>query len=377
MEVAFWVSISLVLYNLIGFPVIIVLLSFILSRPVKKNADYLPPLTVLITAHNEEKSIRAKLENTLAFDYPAEKLEILLALDGCTDATANIAREFGERVRVLDYPERRGKTPVQNDAAKEATGEVIYFTDATAMHNPGAPRAIVANCADASVGCVTGLVEFSATRKRGSEGVSARLGYEHYIRDRAGRLFSMLGASGCNYGMPKRYVRHVGGGLTHDYAAPLLALLEGKRTVFEPEALAIVERPLGGRDEFKRRARIATQGLTAVFGIPAALNPIRHPFLSLTIISMRLLKWHIPVFLIVALVSNVFLLGSLFYDVTMGLQLLVAALALVGAVWRRSGTPPAVVSIAFYFYLLNLSALRGIWDFLRRERYVVWEATSR
>jgi cellulose synthase/poly-beta-1,6-N-acetylglucosamine synthase-like glycosyltransferase len=377
-EIVFWSAVGLAAYNLVLFPAFVIVSSYLFGRPVRKDAAHTPFATVLITAHNEEKHIGEKLANTAAFDYPSSSWEILVALDGCTDRTrARIDAAADPRVRVLDYPERRGKTPVQNDASREARGEVIFYTDATVMHPPDALRRLAATCADPRVGCVTGSVSFQETSGATREGVATRLEYEQFVRGRLGILYSMLGATGAIYMMPKRAVREVPLGLTHDFCAPLLALMEGLRTVYEPAALATVRRPVGDSDELRRRTRITVQGLTAVFGLRGALDVVRHPALALTMISMRLLKWLNPIFFLAAFCANIALAERPFYRVTLGLQLAFYGLAALGGLLQRHGKPPRVVSVPFYFCLLNVSALRGIWKFARGERLVVWEPTSR
>jgi glycosyltransferase involved in cell wall biosynthesis len=377
-DLVFCACASLILYNLVVFPFVVIALSFPLGRPVRKSGSCLPTLTVLITAHNEEKHIRRKLANTLALDYPPDLMEILVALDGCTDRTAEIARSFADpRIRVLDYSVRRGKTAVQNDGTVEAKGEIILYTDATALLNPEAARELVANLADPGVACATGWVYYPQARNAIRAGAYTRGAYELFLRRRIGLLYSMLGAAGAIMAMPKRFVKPVDGGLNHDYAAPILALMEGRRTVYEPAAKAIIARPISDVDELALRTRVAAQGLRCIFEMPRTLDPLRHPVLSFMIISMRLLKWLLPLLFLAAFVSNLFLLTRPFYRATLAVQLLVALLAAVGAIWHRKQTPPAVFSVPFYFFILNISALRGLWLYAKRETFTTWQATSR
>ncbi len=377
MEIIFWVAAGLVLLNLVVLPAAIIGLSYVFGRPVAVDPAHRPPLTVLITAHNEEKHITEKIRNTLAFEYPPERLEILIALDGCTDRTAEIAEAFGDdRIRVIRYP-RLGKTAVQDAAATEARGEIIYFTDATAYHNPEAARLLVAHCADGNVGCATGWHGFTNPSGAGATGVGVRLAYELLLRRRMGVLYSMLGAAGCNMAMPKRYVQQVGKGLNHDWAAPILALMQGKRTVFVPDAKAFLPRPLADEDELKRRTRIVAQALRGVYEIPESLNVLKHPMLALGIVFLRLLKWYLPIPLVAMLVSNAFLLDATFYRITFGAQVAFVAAGLLGALMKRRGRVPAILSVPFYFCLLNLAALRGIWAHTRGETFTTWQATAR
>ena len=193
-----------------------------------------------------------------------------------------------------------------------------------------------------------------------------------------GVLYSMLGAAGCNMAMPKEHVYEVGKGLNHDWAAPILALMKGKRTVFVPDAKAFLPRPLRDEDEINRRTRIVVQALRGVFEIPESLNPIRHPMLSFGIIFLRLVKWFLPVLLILLFLSNLFLAGAHpLYLVTLAAQLVVYGMGALGALLKPTGKVPRVLSIPFYFCLLNIAALRGIWYFFRGETFTTWQATAR
>lgn len=378
-DLVFWLALGLAVYQMALFPVIVIALSYVVGKPIRRDPAHEPTLTILITAHNEERHIRAKMANTLALDYPPEKTEILVALDGCTDRTRTIVeQEFPDpRVRILDYPERRGKTPVQNDACREASGEIVFLTDATVTHEPDCARKLVSACADPSVGCVSGAVTFSATSGATRHGVSTRLSYEQFVRGRLGILYSMLGATGANYAMRRSCIEEVPRGITHDFAAPVLALMRGYRTVYEPDALCNVARPLGDGDELNRRARLTVHGLNSVLNLPGALDVVHHPVLALVMVSARLLKWFIPVLLLVALGSNLLLLDQPIYRVTLGAQALFYGLAALGGIWRRRGRPPFFLSVPFYFCLLNLAALKGLWQYARGERLVIWSATRR
>jgi cellulose synthase/poly-beta-1,6-N-acetylglucosamine synthase-like glycosyltransferase len=159
-QIAFWICIWLLAYVYVGYPVLVYLVSVIFSRKVTREAIE-PMVTVLITAFNEESAIREKLENTLAIEYPAAKLEILVASDGSTDRTDEIVGEFASRgVKLFRQEGRVGKTETQNNAVRLATGEVILFSDATTEYSPDVLRKLLPAFADASVGCVAGRLVY-------------------------------------------------------------------------------------------------------------------------------------------------------------------------------------------------------------------------
>ena len=152
MKIIFWITIFLIFYTYIGYSLLILFISLFFNRPVKKQEIY-PKVTYLITAYNEEKSIAAKIEDTLSLDYPKDKLEVMVASDGSTDRTDDIVRGFADRGVVLKRVEGRvGKTATQNEAVKAAIGEIVIFSDATTKYSKDAIRKIVRNYADEGVG---------------------------------------------------------------------------------------------------------------------------------------------------------------------------------------------------------------------------------
>src|SRR5947207_6242398 len=156
----FWAAMALVVYVYAGYPCLIFLLARLRPRPVRK-APVLPTVSFIIAAYNEERVIAAKLENTFALDYPAERLEVMAVSDGSTDATEEIVRtRFAGRVKLLALP-RQGKTLAQNQAVAVATGEIVVFSDATTVYQPESLRALVANLSDTNVGCVTGTTIYA------------------------------------------------------------------------------------------------------------------------------------------------------------------------------------------------------------------------
>ena len=155
-QIVFWSSVVIFGYGYLGYPLLVYLVSRIFPKPVERG-DFAPPVTILITAYNEEKDLRAKLENTLAVEYPPEKTEILVASDGSTDRTDEIVREFAARgVKLFRQEGRKGKTFTQNEAVRRSSGEIILFSDATTVYQPDVLQKILPNFADRTVGCVAG-----------------------------------------------------------------------------------------------------------------------------------------------------------------------------------------------------------------------------
>jgi len=179
----FWTSVALLLYTYAGYPLLLALVSRLRPRAIRR-AEGTPGVSVIITAYNEERDLYAKLENTLALDYPADQLEIIVASDCSTDRTDEIARAFEARgVRLLRQPERLGKTAAQNAAVEQARGDILLFSDATTLYWPNALRAMIPNFADSTVGCVAGrLVYVDPTRSNIGRAARSYWRYETFLK---------------------------------------------------------------------------------------------------------------------------------------------------------------------------------------------------
>ena len=212
MTVLFWFCAGAMAYVYVGYPVLLFLVSRVFDRRVAK-APITPTVTMVIAAYNEEEAIARKLDNSLALDYPPDRLDILVASDGSKDGTNRIVREYEAkspgRVTLLDLP-RGGKTVGQNHAADVAKGEILVFSDSTTMYDPQAVRAMVANYADPLVGSVGGDVRYVREGEEASaKGRQMYWNYEASIRRWESRIFTVIGATGCIYSMRKSLYTHL------------------------------------------------------------------------------------------------------------------------------------------------------------------------
>src|SRR5438067_8966223 len=162
-KIIFWVSAAFVVYAYAGYPLLLWVVQFFVRRPIRKLYDT-RSVSILIAAYNEAGVIAAKVRNSLALDYPADKLEIVIASDGSTDATAQIVRtlitnEGQARVRLLEFAENRGKVTALNDAVSQLRGEIIVFSDASSMLAADSVRTLMANFADPQVGAASGVYQ--------------------------------------------------------------------------------------------------------------------------------------------------------------------------------------------------------------------------
>jgi cellulose synthase/poly-beta-1,6-N-acetylglucosamine synthase-like glycosyltransferase len=372
MEAVFWGAIAVVVYVYLGYPCLIFLLAHLRPRPVGK-APHLPTVSFVIAAYNEAAVIARKLENTLALDYPPDRLEVMVVSDGSTDATEEIVRtRFAERVKLLALP-RQGKTLAQNQAVAAASGEIVVFSDATTVYQPGSVRAMIANFADPAVGCVTGTTIYGTERAATiDEGRAAYWNYERFLRSNESLFASVLGASGCVYALRRRLYTPLAADVISDVAQAIATVEQGYRTVVEDEA--IVHEPAESHtmgEEVQRRARVITRGLRLKFRLRRFF--LLHPWFLVQVLSHRVLRWAVPFFLILAFAANLFLLGQPLYRwLFLGQLALYGTAALAYLLERRNLRLPGLV-FPLYFCVVNLAPLVAVRSLLRGEKQVTWE----
>ena len=377
-EASFWLASLLIGYAYVGYPVLIVLFSCLVKNGVRQSTGE-PTVTFLITAYNEEKSIQEKLEGTLALDYPKDKLQIMVASDGSTDGTDQIVKGFSNRgVRLCRVEGRVGKTETQNQAVREATGEIVVFSDATTKYRKDAIRKIVRNYADRSVGAVSGRYEYS-NPTGGAVGAGTKLfwNYENFIKRKQTEIKTITGCCGCIYSVRRELYEPLPRDIISDLVEPLKILEKGYRIAFEAEAVAQEITEERAEEEYSMRVRVITRGMNGLAYVKGLLNPFRYGFVSFQLISHKILRWMIPFFLAVAFTSNLWLLEAAFYRVTMGIQICFYLLAALGWWMDRKGKKSKISSFPLYFCVVNLAAVQGAVNFVRGRRMVTWETVRK
>lgn len=334
-------------------------------------------MSVIITAYNEERDLAAKLENTLALDYPKDRLEIIVASDCSTDRTDEIAREFaGRGVRLHRQPERLGKTAAQNAAVEAARGEIILFSDATTLYQPDVLRRMMPNFADPTVGCVAGrLLYVDPAASSVGRGARSYWGYETFLKTHESRVCSLIGVSGCLYAVRRANYVPLYNEACSDFIIATKMVEQGLRTIYEPDAVCTEETNRQSDKEMRMRVRVIAQTYTDLWRHRAIMNPFRGGFYAVQLLSHKVLRYLVPLFLIVIFVSSLVLaFGSWLYSVVFVAQAIFYLAALCGWAFERGGRGQnRLLALPHYFVLANLAALIAFYKFLRGERYARWE----
>ena len=379
LEICFWVSVGLIVWTQLAYAGVLALLARVFarsSRAARASApDGAPPsLSLIVAAHDEEPVIAAKVRNVLALDYPRERLQLIVACDGCSDATARLAREEGADV-VLELA-RGGKVRAQDAAVAVARGEIVAFSDANALWAPGAARALVGAFADPRVGYACGQVRFlagdGAAGPANQEGVYWR--YELAVRALESRLSSITAGNGAIYATRRDTYIVVDPVMGHDLSLPFNVVKRGSRAVYVAGALATEKMVPTLAGEFARKRRMMGHTWPIVLR-GGMLSPRGYPpGYALMILSHRLLRYSTPALHAVALAANTALVvtgAGPVYVLTLALQLALLLAALLAGVVRARP-----LLIARYYVLTTVSPVAGLWDWLRHGTAASWEAAE-
>lgn len=373
-ELLFLVAAASLIYMYVGYPALLALLSLFFRRP-KPRPDYLPTLSILISAYNEEASIRRKVEQTLALDYPPDKMEILILSDGSTDRTDSIVKSFTDpRVRLLRVEPRAGKTNAQNKGAEQCRGDVLVFSDATTVYHSQALRYLVCNYQDPKVGAVSGHFHYFDARGDSPTGLGTITfwNYENLIKTFQSRIQTITGCCGCIYSVRRDLYTELSPDIISDLVQPLWVIQKGYRVVFEDRALAYEETTQSPNEEFYMRVRVITRGMRGILSVPDLLKPWKHGWVSFQLFSHKVLRWLAPLFLILLLASSAVLATRRPFRYLFLLQVLFYVSALFTMVlpvhrwWKLLGIP-------LYFCTLNAAAIFSVIELARGRKYAMWQ----
>jgi cellulose synthase/poly-beta-1,6-N-acetylglucosamine synthase-like glycosyltransferase len=365
--IAFWLSAGLIVYTHLGYPLALRLLLALRRRPERapSSPEELPRVSLIIAAYDEEEVIEAKVANALALDYPRERLELIVASDGSSDATAERARAAGADL-VLELP-RGGKVTAQNAAAERASGEILAFSDANSAWATDALGHLVEPFTDPAVAYACGQARFLDAGGNNLEGAYWR--YEMAVRGMESSLAGVTAGNGAIYAVrADAYVALDPSG-SHDLSFPFALAKRKLRSLYVPDARAEEKMVPTLEGEFARKRRMMVGIWDIVIG-ERMLSPRGYsPLYAFELFSHRLLRYLTPFLHLIAFLANLALLGEGgVYVVTYGIQLAVIAAAILGG--QFSFGP---FRIARYYAMTTLSIAAGLWDRFRHGPPAAWE----
>jgi len=377
----FWCCAGLVVYTYLLYPALLLVLANLRrsrTPPDDLQEADLPTVSVLIVAHNEEISIRARIQNLLELDYPREKLELVIASDSSSDATVAISKEYEDQgVRVFDFSARTGKAGVLDRVIPKLAGSIAVLSDANTVMDPAAIKRLVRWFRDVRVGVVCGkLILTDPSTGRNVDSLYWR--FETLLKRCEGTLGALLGANGGIYALR----RSVFTGLRHDtivddFVIPLLARIRtGCRIVYDESAIAYEETPPEIAIEFRRRSRIGAGAFQSMSVLWPLLDP-RQGWIAFTFISHKVLRWLCPFFLLGMAIANLILVDAGIYGMFMAAGVLFCLTALLGHYSTIGSSAGRVVRLTTMFATMNAALLVGFFRWAMGRQQGAWERTAR
>jgi cellulose synthase/poly-beta-1,6-N-acetylglucosamine synthase-like glycosyltransferase len=385
-KIIFWVSVALIVYNYAIYPGLLFAaasvvqtwrdLQYALGRRQRRaRLQTTPHVSIIIPAHNEERVIEEKLKNVGSLDYPREKLEVIVVSDGSEDRTDEIVGKAGAGVRLLVQPTRMGKPAAVNRGIAEATGEIVVVTDANTLFDPAAIQHLVRHFADERVGIVLGDLKCVSPEGYQSEGLYWN--FERALKFLENRIGAVLGGQGGIYAIRRSVYRPIPNETwVDDFVIGMQVKEAGYWVMYDSEAIAIEETAGSVESEFIRKARIGAGNFQALSYTWRLLNPLRGP-VAFAFWSHKVLRWIGPFCMIAAFLANVFLLGSLFYQIIFGLQVAFYGAGILGYLLRKKAGAVKALALPYYFLFMNAALAVGFFRFLTHRQRATWERAQR
>jgi cellulose synthase/poly-beta-1,6-N-acetylglucosamine synthase-like glycosyltransferase len=375
MNIVFWASLVALIYIFIGYPALLAVAALFRGRGRPSAGASKPPsVSMIIPVHNEIGVIEQKLRNTVELEYDRELLQVIVISDASTDGTDDVAARFADEgaVQFRRQPERQGKGAALNLGLELAEGEIVVFSDASIFLEPEALSNIVRPFASPGIGCVSGE---DYIREGGGEGMYGR--YELFLRNLESRVCSIVGASGCFYAQRKELCRPFAEGMAPDFLSVLHTVAGGYRAVTEPSARGEMRAVRTAGQEFPRKVRTMLRGMTTLSSFKRLLDPLRHGFFAVELLSHKVLRWLAGLFLATLAIGNVALAASAPFRWFLLLQVVCYFAALVGWLGPRRLAGAPFFRIPFFFCMVNLAGLVAWGRFLVGYRQEIWEPSQR
>ncbi|MBE5819575.1 MAG: glycosyltransferase [Clostridiales bacterium] len=377
-KVIFWISVFVIFWANIGYPISIILLDKIIKKKkLPKKLDYEPKVTIMVVAHNEEKVIEEKLENLLKIDYPKEKIEILVSSDNSTDSTNIIVKEFIEKnkdrkIVLYEVKERKGKTNAQNEAAKLVKSEILVMTDANSLLKKNAISEMVASFYDDTISYVTGrLCYINSENSDTSKSENIYWDLDTKIRDIESKFQTITAGNGALYACRTKEYYDFESIKCHDSAMPLYYALKQKRAIANHDAIAYEKAGENIQDEFKRKVRMNRIILSSILPSIRILNIFKYKWFTFFYLGHRTCRYLLWLMHILAYISSIILVKqSCFFVIALILQSVIYLMAIIKTKIKLNNK---ILNMAYYYCITIAAQLIGVKNILTGKAKPFWE----
>ena len=370
-KLLFFGVIACIIYSYAVYPLILMIAGLFRKHRTGSDAEFHPAVTLIISAHNEERIIREKIDNSLKLHYPKDRLKILVASDGSVDSTNDIVREYeGKNVVLKAFDKREGKSSTLNRAVLGLEEDILVFSDANAFYREDAVKRLIDAFKDPQVGCVVGRLIYMDNDSYVGKGEGLYWRYESYLNQLESRLGSVLVGTGTIFAVRRELFRPVMKDVANDFQLPAEVASQGYDVVFEREAIAHERSTYFCKEEFSRKKRIIVRGLT---GHNHLRGNFGGRFRVFQFFSRKMLRWWVGPMLPLLYVLNLALISDPVFFTIFLLQNLFYIFAAVGALLRRGSVQSRIFLVPFYFTIVNMAALAAIVTYFFGRRVSSWE----
>lgn len=374
----YWISLILIVYTFIGYPISLEMLYKLKKKKnILQDEKFEPNISLIIAAHNEEKSIETKLKNILELNYPKEKIQIIIASDNSNDNTEKIVKNFIKRNKLENFvlycvKKRQGKTNAQNEAVKIATGNILFFSDANSIWDLNSLKKIIRNFKDEKVAYVCGkLIYVNSLENITSNAEDTYWNYDLKMREIESNFNSITAGNGAIYAIKKEDYIDINPIECHDGSYPTLMVLKDKRAIYEKEAIAYEKAGENSSDEYSRKVRMGRTILTLKYSNFSKYNPFKTGLYSYFYFCHRYLRYSLYNLHILLFVSNIYIYKlSLFYKLSFIGQVLFYSLAIIGIFIK---TKFKIIYYPYYYVMTIFAQLVAVKRSLLGQNKPFWE----
>lgn len=376
-KIIFFISVFVIFEAMVGYPISLKILSKILKdKKNKKNKNYEPTVTLMIVAHNEEKVILKKLENSISLKYPREKLEILVASDNSTDKTNEIVEKFIKdnpeyKVRLYKSKERKGKTNAQNEAQKTVKNEILVMTDANSIFEENALLELISSFYSEDIAYVCGKLVYTNSKEKTGKSESSYWNMDLQMREIESNIQTITAGNGAIYACRNKEYKDFSPIECHDSAMPVYYALISKRAIFNKNAIAYEKAGGNVQDEFKRKVRMNRRILSAIIPNIKILNVFKYKWFSYFYFGHRTCRYLLWLAHILLFIANILLLKeSWIYIVSFSIQLLIYVIAILEQILKLNNK---IFNMAYYYCITVLAQIVGVKNIITGKAKPFWE----
>jgi len=361
----FYITLTLLVYTITGYPLLIFILGTLINHKAKTHKHYYPLISFLLIVHNGEDKIREKVDNTLQLNYPKNRLEIAIISDGSKDLTNKLLTKYKKEhnLKIIIEKKHAGKNFLINKYLTQLKGEIIVFSDTDALLNQNDLKNIIENFSDNSIGCITS--NFKEAR------ANLYSPYEKFVRFYESKVGTTIGVNGAFYAIRKDLFSPICEEHSDDFSNSINVLLKGYKSILDSRASPIEFNAKKNPNFLRKRIRITMRGLPLVIGSLKKCILKMKLFVAFQLLSHKLLRYLMPLFLILLFITNIFLIENYAFRILFYLQCIFYLMAFMGIVLKKSSY--RLILFPYEFCLANLGLLIGFINFILGNRVKKWD----